>query len=662
MDSSRQTEAPFEELRRVQRFSRQSSSLEELRSLFEHLQELRRRHPDDFDFQVETAEVQEELVERGRVLRAQETEQPYRPATPAAKEDDIGRRVDHRHPSVPEMDPQSWKRAVYVGLFFAVLLFAAFFYLIQTARKLNETPNEVANRTPATGATGAQTAKVAGQPSSSSPTAPVPPGPALRLYTDLVPGTVSVNKAPAQELQDGQLQLDGLAAGRHSINVVGRLGNASFEYEVQPNAAPKLVSAPAANEALLVLVAMQNGKADIRMTSAPAELILDGNAAGTIGPEGLTLNNLGTADHDLLIKRPTGQERFILTYTPAPTLTAFVKSDMNAGTIIVVTGEDDVQVFLDGKEYRRKTMRGQLRIPNIKVGAHTVRVQKPGFSNEPEQQIQVKKGDESRVQFKLQPAPLLADLQIRGGLPGMTVMIDRDPPVVVGADGTAVVKGVQPGDHIVELRQDQFKTKRTVRAFKGGETILMTGGEVALDKVSSSEPKPAVASNEPAPLGQPVPPKPENETREGTTVRRGGGFVVYHSTKTPGSYSFNAQLKKGGGLFKGKRVQWFADYRDPKNYVLFQLDGKNISVKEVVDGENYDRLKVPFDGDPENPFQVEMSVKPDAITARVKSSNGSWHNLGPVTDPNRNFTQGKVGFLIPGKDEISISNFHFSGK
>ena len=39
-------------------------------------------------------------------------------------------------------------------------------------------------------------------------------------------------------------------------------------------------------------------------------------------------------------------------FGPAPMLTAFLKSDLNIGTLIVSTGEDDVKVFLNDKEYR----------------------------------------------------------------------------------------------------------------------------------------------------------------------------------------------------------------------------------------------------------------------------------------------------------------------
>ena len=43
----------------------------------------------------------------------------------------------------------------------------------------------------------------------------------------------------------------------------------------------------------------------------------------------------------------------------------------------------------------------------------------------------------------------------------------------------------------------------------------------------------------------------------------------------------------------------------------------------------------------------------------MKTPGGAWDDLGPVGTLH-DATQGKVGFLIPGNDEIAVSNFRFS--
>ena len=147
-------------------------------------------------------------------------------------------------------------------------------------------------------------------------------------------------------------------------------------------------------------------------------------------------------------------------------LTAFLKSDLNIGTLIVSTGEDDVRVFLNDKEYRRRTQRGQVRIQTI--GPVSVRVAKDGFQPEPSQTAEVKKGAEVRLEFKLRPLPQVSSLQIRGATPGAEVLIDQASAGTVGSDGSFTDSTVAPGDHTVELRRDQFTPKRLERSFKAG--------------------------------------------------------------------------------------------------------------------------------------------------------------------------------------------------
>jgi hypothetical protein len=70
--------------------------------------------------------------------------------------------------------------------------------------------------------------------------------------------------------------------------------------------------------------------------------------------------------------------------------------------------------------------------------------------------------------------------------------------------------------------------------------------------------------------------------------------------------------------------------------------------------------KLPFDPDPEDSIGVQISLKPNSVDTRLKSLNGSWQDMGPVTSPGSDFTQGKFGLLISGNDEVGVSTIHFS--
>jgi hypothetical protein len=237
------------------------------------------------------------------------------------------------------------------------------------------------------------------------------------------------------------------------------------------------------------------------------------------------------------------------------------------------------------------------------------------------------------------------------------VYVDRDLAAAIGADGGATISNVKPGEHVIELRRDQALTKRFPRSFRMGDVVTLSGPDVTLDRV--------VVENQPEPA---LPPEPTAKAPlaeagangmqiDGEQVRRGGGFVAYHIPRVPGHYEFMAQVRKGGFLKHGK-LQFYAGYQDEDNYVLFTLDGKHVTVKQVRDGKSTER-KTPFTSDLNDWVQVQMSVRANTIDARVKTPGGAWDDLGPV-GTLRDSTQGKVGFLIPGNDEIAVSNFRFS--
>ncbi len=650
MDRPRHTFSSLDELRQIQSEARISSSLDELRHYFDRLQTLRRAYVDDFDLQLFIAEVQEEIIGRGRLLREGTEPAP----TPSAKE------PVEIPPDIHRLDSKTWQKALYLSLFFAIILFAAFFYLVQTARRLNFTQQDASGQAAQQG-TAANGATV--QKASNTP-APIPTHPTVRLYTDLIPGTVSVDDGAPQDLKDGEIILDNLAPGQHSLKVTGRSGNAAFTFDIAEKMAPRVIGLPTASNAMAVLVSAQDGQGRLITNAENSEVSLDGKPAGEVGADGLTLDNLGKADHDLQVTENKDRQRFVLTYTAAPALTVYVKSDPNAGTVVVMTGQDGVDVFINDLPYRRKTDHGQVRIP-LKVGEYTIRVHKAGFIDPPPQSVQVEKAAEAPVQFHLQAAPQIATLDIKGALPGTMVYIDKDLAASIGADGNAQISNVKPGDHIVELRRDQALPKRFERTFRTGDVAVLSGSDVVLDKVvtdnKATAPPPTPAPITATPAASSTAAANSSMEIPGEQVRRGNGlgFVPYHTPHVPGRYSFQAQTRVGG-FFKHGKLQWYAGYQDSQNYVLFTLDGKHATVREVRDGKAKEVNRVPFNVDSDQWVQVDLSVRPKSIDARVKTPESAWTDVGGVTSGERDLTQGRVGLYIPGNDEVAVSDFRFS--
>jgi hypothetical protein len=658
VDRSQHTYTALDELRQIQAEARESISLDHLRRCFERVQAIRRAYADDFETQLFIADVQDEIIDRARGRREQpasvlidDTPPPTHPA-PRHPEADPSSDAAEIPPDVPQVDAKTWQRATYIGLFFALLLFATFIYLVQAARKLNFPP---AANTPQTAAQQSGTSAKTPVENASNPPAP-PTTPVLRLYTDLVPGTVTIDDAEPQDLRDGELVLDNLQPGQHSIKVVGRNGSAAFTFDVAEKSAPRIVSIPSASNAMAVLVSAEEGKAHLVTNADNSEVALDGKPAGQVGPDGLTLDSLGNSDHDLQVTQGKDRQRFVLTYTPAPALTVYVKSDPNAGTLVVSAEQDAVDVYIDDALYRRKTDHGQVRIP-LKVGDYTIRVHKAGFIDPPPKSVTVKKAEETPVDFRLDAVPQIATLQIKGALQGTMVYIDKDLAAVIGADGNANISTVKPGDHSIELRREQALPKRFQRAFRTGDVVLLSGPDVTLDK--------AITENKPPPPANPAPENAASENygmeMEGSQVRKGGGFVAYHVPRVAGHYSFAAQGHIGGFL-KHSKLQWYAGYQDSQNYILFAVDGKHATIHEIHDGKSIEIARMPFNAESNEWVQVDLTVRPDSIAARLKTPATGWNDLGSVASPGRDFTQDKVGFYIPGSDEIAVSNFRFSNR
>ena len=299
----------------------------------------------------------------------------------------------------------------------------------------------------------------------------------LRLLTDLDQGKVVLDSQPPADLQEGQLVFDKVPRGSHTVKIAGRSGDVSFSFDIGDARLPAVVGPVTAHNMMAVLVASFGWKARV-VTSAPLKLAVNGQPEGDVGPAGKDVASFQPGMDEIVVGEGREQRKMSETFGTTPMLTAFLKSDVNAGTLIVSAGQDDVRVFLNDKEYRRRTQRGQLRIQTL--GKVTVRVAKNGFLDQPPQTAEVKKGEEVRLQFVLKPQPQFGSLQIRGGMPGAEVILNQKSVGSVGPDGVFNYDTVQPGEGAIELRHAQYTPKRLQRRFQAGQAVVLTGADVVL--------------------------------------------------------------------------------------------------------------------------------------------------------------------------------------
>ena len=389
----------------------------------------------------------------------------------------------------------------------------------------------------------------------------------------------------------------------------------------------------------------------------------------------------------------------------------------NLGTLLVVAGQDGAQVFLNGKLQPQLTQAGQLRLPNLELKDYVVQVSKSGFQDPPRQKIRIRKGEQARLIFllqpqnhlqpqNLQPQPRLASLTIQGGTFETAVLVDQTLVGTIQHDGTLSVSTVNPGDHTVELRKDGFKPRQFKEHFAAGGTISLAAADAALEAASGElkitfEPPDATVAIAKGELLKIVSSGVPLNLAAGTytlTARTAERFtrsstleVIAGQSKTldlslaasgmskwddPGAWKHEGDsfTRKGGAfvlygavpasgtfvfsamLTKGRLLQWVLNYSDPKNYVLFQLDDNNFYRTVIRNGQKADEIIVPDRGDKKTFRTIQIRVSPTELVHQTKHGD-HWVVLDRWAQPGTNLSLGKFGFCVPGNDQVALSSF-----
>jgi len=273
---------------------------------------------------------------------------------------------------------------------------------------------------------------------------------------------------------------------------------------------------------------------------------------------------------------------------------------------------------------------------------------------------------------------------------------------------------LQPGDHTFEARRDGFLPKRIQRSLTAGESLNISGAELAQVAATGSlhlsvTPADAAVSYrrsdesqahttrdttlklEPgtytftvrAPnylertatvtvvagetrtvevaLVKPEAPKPRPTlnwagwAKEGDEfVRKGGNRVVVCSGPMNGTLTFVAHLVKAGGVFRGGRLRWFIE--DATGGTQYEVDKRHFQAKGPAGSRSKDRGREQSDAN-EKTYAVEIDFTPDRIVHKMQTAEG-WVTVD--SQPAKVAGDTKFGFVIPGNDEISISDLRFA--
>ncbi|HEX3742301.1 MAG TPA: protein kinase [Bryobacteraceae bacterium] len=331
----------------------------------------------------------------------------------------------------------------------------------------------------------------------------------LSVSANFTRAAVKFDGSDVGQLRNGDFNLNSVPEGTHSLDIRSGDGEASLRFAYTAGQAPQILDPPSGKQIHALVVSGYGPTAEVTCDCSAGDVSLDGKSAGQLKDHRAALTGVTLGTHQVRVSAPDGVRESVVTLQDNPTLNLFVAADLDVGTLVVETGQDDVRVLLDNRPQPTLTHDGLLRIP-VPSKQYSVSVEKQGFGTPAPKSIEVKKGELARVSFAL--APLQASLAIHQGSPGIRVLIDGQNAGVTGADGSLRIDNIKPGSHTIDLTKDGF-TPVHLNSFQ-----FAPGGTIGLTReaqlVALPPPAPAPTAAQPTPPAPKTAPAPDPRALE----------------------------------------------------------------------------------------------------------------------------------------------------
>lgn len=552
--------------------------------------------------------------------------------------------------------------------------------------------------------------------------------PVFRLYSEAEEGATTFAGRSLTPGPGGDILVDALDDGEYDFRFASRAGEAAATVRYEGSSMPLLTAPPKVKNLILVLVHQRGDRVVVYSNVSGATAAMDGGSAEPIPPDGRAFSQLTPGSHTLSVEDGKMVRSIPLQTGGAPAVNAFLFAPAapDRGSLLLIAGVDGAQVLVNGRRHWQLTRNGRVRLSGLAPGNYKITVAREGYEPSEAKTVEIAAGSEARLEFAMKPIARMATLQLSGPA-GAQVFVDGNLAGTIEASGSFSTP-VSPGSHTFELRRGTARSRAITRNFTAGETYQPVSTELALvqpDGTVRFEVTPASArlllrkQGEPESAGRPVngatitlpegsysvvasapghtssqvvfavqpgasvnvpirlaaaaqAAKPkvtaltmadfdepnEWDNQAGWHVRRGGNYSTFARTPTAGVFTFTVQLRRG------KRVQWFLDYRDSRNHLLFRADRNNFYRLTVVNGRTSELAKVDHGIQNANTFPMRVTVRPDSIVHEILRG-GQWVVLDEWKDLSADPTRGKFGFYIPGgkfltgSDEYALKDFQF---
>jgi hypothetical protein len=314
----------------------------------------------------------------------------------------------------------------------------------------------------------------------------------VRIYTNFNGAEVSLDGKRAGTLEPGELKLDNLPPGRHTLEVLGKKEDAKVTFEAIPGAAPEIREPLIAKNISAAVIAHVAGTARMASTSERGTPItLDGRQLARVQSGTVDLGGVASGRHELQIGQGTAALSHIFSISEQPTLDIVLKAEheTDIGELVVEAKVPNAIVYVDG---RKSGLTGSDGIYRTSLPAKQVRVgvAAKGYQRPQDQRITLSKNGETGLSFYLQPIAHDAKLNVSGGPPDASVVADGQKIGSLNKEGR-FSGSIKSGSHTIGFSKEGFETKQVRVSVSDGDTANL----VADLQLKSSPPPPPPHQN-----------------------------------------------------------------------------------------------------------------------------------------------------------------------
>ena len=144
-----------------------------------------------------------------------------------------------------------------------------------------------------------------------------------------------------------------------------------------------------------------------------------------------------------------------------------------AGYLTVKAGLEGADVLINGNKRSQTSAGGGLRL-SLDPGTYSVEVEKKGYTSPKSTKVQIRKGQETAIEFTLLPLPTVAELVITGAIPNAQVLADGRDVGRTDSNG-AFSQSIDPGNHEIVLEQSGRRSHAIRKMFVAGQRTDFEG-------------------------------------------------------------------------------------------------------------------------------------------------------------------------------------------